>query len=261
MVTLTKAPYMEINVPYFIVLLMRILVAGPAIGGILFVLLAAAFGTERIFLAGLELLFSEDSLPYAACSVLVLYYAWSSYSSFTNKYQDLAFALFKQYKKSEDQNYDARLLNTTDQVQQNTGAEYDDNLIKIPKELFLMACEELMPIRDNVCKTVLWVTIIFSFVFLVFSIAMLSNVGATPIMKALFTVLTGILPKIVSIYIDGGRQRIIEAMITDHRIPKILREYFKKTSRSYQGQDNYGADVDETLSQNMNEENIELIIT
>ena len=80
-------------------------------------------------------------------------------------------------------------------------------------------------------------------------------------MKALFTILTGILPKIVAIYIDGGRQRKIEAMITDQRIPRILREYFKKASRSYKGQDrDYGADVDETLSQNMNEENIELII-
>ena len=261
-VTLTKARYTGINVPYFIVPPMRILVTGPAIGGIVFVLLAAGLGTVTIFLEGLKPLFSaEDSLPYVACFVLVLYYAWSSYSSFTNKYQDLSFALFKKYKKSEDKKFDARSLNSTDQVQENIGAEYDDNLMKIPKELFCMACEELMPIRDDVCILFLKFTGIFCFVFLLFSITMLSNVGTTPIMKALFTILTGILPKIVAIYIDGGRQRKIEAMITDQRIPRILREYFKKASRSYKGQDrDYGADVDETLSQNMNEENIELII-
>ena len=124
-----------------------------------------------------------------------------------------------------------------------------------------MACEEFMPIRENVCVLFLKVTTIVSFVFLVFLTAMLINVGATPIMKALFTFLTGIVPKIVAIYIDGGRQRKIEDMINDQRIPKILREYLKKASRSCQGSDNYGADVNETLPQNVNEENIQLIIT
>jgi len=123
-----------------------------------------------------------------------------------------------------------------------------------------MACEELMPIRDNVCVLVLKVTIIVSFVFLVFSIAILTNVGATPVMKAFLTFLTGIFPKIVAIYIDGGRHRKIEDMITEQRIPRILREYFKKALRSCQVRDNYGADANETLSQNVNEENIELII-
>jgi len=132
--------------------------------------------------------------------------------------------------------------------------------MKIPKELFCMACEELMPIRNNVCVLILKVTIIVSFVFLAFLTAMLIKVGATPVMKALLTFPTGIVLKIVAIYIDGGRQRKIEAMITDQKIPKIFRAYFKKASRSYQGCDNYGAGVNETLPQNVNEENIELII-
>lgn len=182
---------------------------------------------------------------------------------FTNKYQDLAFALFKHYKKSQEQSFDARALNRTDQVQENIGAEYEDNSMKIPKQLFRMACEEFMPIRENVCVMFLKVTTIVSFGFLAFLTAILINVGATPVMKALFTFLTGIVPKIVAIYIDGGRQRKIEDMINDQRIPKILREYFKKASRSCQGRDNYGADVNETLTlpQDVNEENFQLIIT
>jgi len=249
-----------INVPNFISLAVTYCCTVPATLGALYVLIFAGIGTTIVLLVGVQLLFSEESLPYVACFVLVLYYAWSSYSSFTNKYQDLAFALFKHYKKSQDQKFDVRALNSTDQVQENIGADYEDNLMKIPKELFRMACEELMPIRENVCVLLLKVTIIVSFVFLVFLTAMLINVGATPVMKALLTLLTGIVPKIVAIYINGSRQRKIEDMFTDQKIPKILREYFRKASRSCQGPDNYGADVNETLSQNVNEENIELII-
>ena len=247
-----------INVPSFIDLAVRYCFTIPATLGALYFVIFAGLGATIALQTGFQLLFFEEILPYVACVVLVLYYAWSSYSSFTNKYEDLAFELFKHYKKSEDQNYDAESLNSTDQVQVNIGAEYDDSM-KIPKDLFLMACEELMPIRDNVCVLVLKVITIVTFVFLVFLTAMLINVGATPVMKALFTFLTGIFPKIVAIYIDGGRQRKNEAMITDQRIPKILREYFKKASRSCYGQDNNGADVNETLLENVNEENISLI--
>ena len=249
-----------INVPSGIDLAVRFSCFFPALLGELCLLIFAGAGTTFALLDGLELLFSEDSLPYVACFVLVLFYAWSSYSSFTNKYQDLAFALFKHYKKSQDQKFDASLLNSTDQVPENIGAEYEDNSMKIPKELFRMACEELMPIRNNVCVLVLKVTLIVSFVFLVFSIAILIEGGTTPLMTALLTFGTGIFPKIVAIYIDGGRQSKIEAMTTDQKIPKILREYFKKASRSCQGRDNNGAEVDETIPQNVNEENIELII-
>lgn len=248
-----------INVPSLKVV--NIFCIVPATLGALYVLIFAGIGTIVVLLVGFELLFSEESLPFVVCFVLVLYYAWSSYSFFTNKYQDLAFALFKHYKKSQGQSFDARALNSTDQVQENIGAEYEDNSMKIPKQLFRMACEEFMPIRENVCVMFLKVTTIVSFVFLAFLTAILINVGATPVMKALFTFLTGIVPKIVAIYIDGGRQRKIEDMINDQRIPKILREYFNKASRSCQGRDNYGADVNETLPQDVNEENFQLIIT
>ena len=40
----------------------------------------------------------NESLPYVACSVLVLYYLWSCYSAFTSKYQNLGLTLYKHYK-------------------------------------------------------------------------------------------------------------------------------------------------------------------
>ena len=260
-VSLCKTRNTVVNVPKFISFVIVYCCTVPAILGALYVLTFAGFGTTVGLLVGFQLLFFEESLPFVACFVLVFYYAWSSYSSFTNKYQDLGFALFKHYKRSQDQNFNARALTSTDQVQENIDAEDEDNSMRIPKQLFRMACEELMPVRENVCLLVLKVTIIVSFVSLVFLTAMLINVGATLGTKVLFAFLTGIVPKIVAIYIDGGRQRKNEDMITDRKIPKILREYFKEASRSCQGHDNHGEDINETLPKNVNEENIDLVIT
>ncbi len=257
---LCRARFAAINVPFVIAWIMRTFVSSLATGGLLTIITFAGVRTLFAILSGIKLLFSDESLPYVACIVLVLYYVWSSYSSFTNNYQDLAFALFKHYKKSRHDRSVAMAANTN-QVQVNI-TDYEDDVIKIPKELFHMACEELMPIREGFCKMILKITVITSFVFLVFSIAMLRSGGATPVMKALFTFLTGLFPKILAFYIDGGRQKQIEAMVTDEKIPKILHEYIKKAtgnSRSNQGQENSGADDDEVILLDDNEENFALI--
>ena len=61
-------------------------------------------------------------------------------------------------------------MTTTDPIQaENTSSpEGNGNVVKIPKELFDMACEELMPIREGVCNLFLKVFLILSFVFLAF---------------------------------------------------------------------------------------------
>ena len=64
-----------------------------------------------------------------------------------------------------------------------------------------------------------------SFVILVFSVAVLLNVDATPIMRALIAFLTASFPKIVAIYQDGGKQKKIKAMIAEEKIPEIVQEY------------------------------------
>lgn len=112
---------------------------------------------------------------------------------------------------------------------------------------------------------ILKITIIASFVFLVFSTAMLRTGGATPVTRALLTFLTGLFPKILAIYIDGGRQMKIKAMVADEKIPKIVQEYIKQTKRttgtcsSNQAQDNFGTDGDEVILLNENEENSALV--
>jgi len=76
--------------------------------------------------------------------------------------------------------------------------------MKTPRELFHMACEELMPLSESVCVLILKVTITVSFVLFVFSLIMLHNVSATPVMRALLTFLSGSLPKNITIYMDWG---------------------------------------------------------
>ena len=152
-----------INVPSFLNLAVHYCFTVPAALGALCVITLAGMSTTLALLVCSLLLFSEKLLPYVACVVLVLYYVWNSYSSFANKYQDLAFELFKHYKRSQDQRFDELVLNAKDQVQITIAAEYQDNSMKIPKELFLMACEDFLPIRDSVCALVLKVTIIVSF--------------------------------------------------------------------------------------------------
>ncbi len=66
----------------------------------------------------------------------------------------------------------------------------------------------------------------------------------------------------MAIYIDGGRQKRIEAMATDEKIPKIMQEYIcgtTETSLSNEGQDHRSAHDDEVLLLDVDKENIELV--
>ena len=88
----------------------------------------------------------------------------------------------------------------------------------------------------------------------------MSNISATPAMRAFLTFASGSLPKIVAIYMDGRRKKKIEALTADEKIPLIVQEYIETISAVKQGQENNGVDVDEMMSQNANVENIELAI-
>ena len=240
------------------------LIASTAFLGAVGLLIFAGFGASVAITLAFFLLLVEESLPFVACFVLVLYYLWSSYSSFTDKYQDLGLALFKHYKsyKTSRHSQVTDMMLNTNSLPENTrnAVGNKDDLMKIPKELFRMVCEELMPIRESVGVLILKVTLIVSFVFFVFSLIMLFKVSATPAMRAFLTFASGSLPKIVAIYMDGRRRKKIEALTADEKIPFIVLEYIEAISAVNQGQENNGVDVDEIMSQNANEENIELAI-
>ena len=171
-------------------------------------LLLAAYGALNTFVGVFLLSFSEEHVPYVACSDFVLYYIWSSYSSFKKEFQELALALYDCYKDSKRTQLQD-VPSTPDQLLKLTRNTDDlDNVIAISKELFQMACEEHSPLREGVCKLILKITAI-SFVFIVFSLAMVFRFDTTPLMKTLLTFLTLESPKIVAIYIGGGWQKYI----------------------------------------------------
>lgn len=197
------------------------------------VLFEAACGfTTAIAILFYMLLFFEKGLPYLVCFVLFFYYLWSSYSSFTNKYHDLSLMLFKVYKQTQQ---DDEIFGEEPQMDlekllcmpcNSFSKRYE---VKIPVELLNMACEELMPIREGVCILLLKVTLILSFVYLTFLLILRFDFGATPVMQALATFFTGSFPKILAIYFDGKRQRRLEYTVIEENVPKIVRDYMKRT--------------------------------
>ena len=227
--------------------------ATPALLGLWWLMMLASLGGLITFLSAFVLLLSEEGLPYVACLVLVFYYLWSSYSSFTDKYQDLALELFKHYKsyKTSERSKVTDIPLNTDSLLENTQNAIGnrDSVLKIPRKLFYVACEQLMPISGSVCVLILKVTTLVSFVFLVFAVAISRNEGATPVMRTLIAFLTGSFPKIVAIYLKGGNQKKIKAMIAEERIPKIVQEYIRGTSVASQQQVNRGSDVDASANQ------------
>ena len=115
----------------------------------------ASVGILITLLSVFVLVLSEERLPFVACFGLPVYYLLSSCSSFTSKYQDLALAIFKQYKSYKKSRHGqvTDLTINTDSLLENTqnAADNKDNELKIPQKLFYMACEQLMPVRESFC--------------------------------------------------------------------------------------------------------------
>ena len=191
--------------------------------------------------------FSEENLPYVACFVFVLYYIWSSYSCFKKTYHELALALYDCYKDSKRTQFQD-VPSTSDQLPKLPNNTHDlDNLIAIPKELFEMACEKLSPLREGVCILILKITVIVSFVFIVFSLAMVFSFDTTPLLKTLLTFLTLSFPKIVAIYIDGGWKKKLRARAMKEKVPKIVEKFIIETSMTTRRPKDRNANSDEVI--------------
>ena len=216
--------------------------------GAVILLLSAAFGTLFALRNVFELSFSEEHLPYVTCFVFVLYYIWSNYSHFTKTYHELALALFY-YKKSLRQNQVKYVPHNSNQLQNLPSTADNDleNIMAIPKRLFDMACEELMPLREGVCILILKIILIVSSVLIVFSLTILSTSETTPLMKTLLTFLTLSFPKIVAIYVDGGWQEDLRAKVVEEKVPIIVEKFLSETSETNRGQRGRNVKTDEVI--------------
>ena len=200
------------------------------------------------------LLFPEQSLPIVACILLICYYFWSIYSSFANKYYDLSLIIFDFYKSEKDQ------ISSEELCSEGSTNFTDDRdiVLKIPKDLFDMACEELWPVREAVCLLLLKVILISTFIFLIFYLSMKLDIDVRPLAKTVLAFVTGLIPKFFLAYFDGNRHKRIEALAVKETVPKIIQKYLKRFN---DGQSNLGADHQEaSLAIQGNEENIEIHI-
>ena len=169
------------------------------------------------------LLFSQKGLPFAACFLLFCYYLFSNYSSFTDRYHDLSLTIFNCYKKQTDQiSHDEVDINTTNN---RSDDKHNGGVVKIPKGLFDIACEVLMPIREALCYFFFKVVFISSFLFIVFYLTMRLDFGVKPLTKTVVAVLIGLFPWIICKYFEGERQKRVEALIIDEKAPKIVEAY------------------------------------
>ena len=240
-------------------LLLDFIVAGLCLiswAGTFILLLVAASGAQnalkRVFLLSL----SEEHLPYLAYFVSVLYYIWSSYSSFTETYHEFALALYDCYKDSKRTQVQDVPITSDQQPELPTNTHDLDNVVAIPKELFGMACEKLLPLREGVYTLILKVTVIVSTVFIMFSWVTASSFDTTPLMKTLLVFLTVVFPKIVDIYIDGEWQKKMRERIMKEKVPKIVDKFINETSMTTQAQGDRNANNDE--ENNVNEDRISL---
>ena len=228
----------------------------PVLLGAIFLGLFVSLGVLLTFFLAftLILLFPEQSLPIVACILLICNYFWSIYNSFANKYHDLSLIIFEFYKSEKDQ------ISSEELCSEGSTNFTDDRdiVLKIPKDLFDMACEELWPVREAVCLLFLKVILIFTFIFLIFYLSMKLDIDVRPLAKTVLAFVTALIPKIFLAYFDGNRHKRIEALAVKETVPKIIQKYLKRFN---DGQSNLGADHQEaSLAIQGNEENIEIHI-
>ena len=204
------------------------------------------------------LLFPEQSLPIVACILLICYYFWSIYNSFANKYHDLSLIIFDFYKSEKDQISNEELELCTEGSNNSRSTGDRDIVLKIPKDLFDMVCEELWPVKEAVCLLLLKVILISIFIFLIFYLSMKLDIDVRPLAKTVLAFVMGLIPKIILAYFDGNRRKRIEILAVKETAPKIIQKYLKRFNG---GQSNLGADhLEASLAIQENEKNIEIHI-
>ena len=99
-----------------------------------------------------------------------------------------------------------------------------NNVKRITRALFDMACEELMPIRKSVCTLFLEATLSVLLVFLGFSLATILTLP--PAIKALFIFAVGLIPIIIVTTFPDWRRRNFEAEQFDKNVLEIAKTFF-----------------------------------
>lgn len=189
---------------YMVLLLLDVCVSVLAMCGAVVLLKSAVLGVALFF--HLVFVFAMQNLPFAACSILALYYVWCSYSSFTKQYKDLATTLLESYESE---------LFLRDEI-------------TIPKVFYDKACKELMPVAVHVRKLAFKIILHLIFTFLLFSLSTLLDFSA--INKTLTIVFVWSASRMMTFLFDGRKQSNIEVASMDDKTRQIVGEYIFQTN-------------------------------
>lgn len=191
---------------------------------------------------------SPGYLPVATLVVVVAFYCWRCYTSFTRKYQNLAIKPYKHRKTNAQSGQDQQVNPREDEVP------------VIPKKLFEKACEDLMPVRESVCIVVVKLLSLLTFFFVIFAVIM-ETPHASDRVKATATFFSASVPKIIEMVFskDSGLEKLEDELL-DKKVKSIVDEYPSRTENSSNGGDTSvenSCNSDETTIEN---ERIELLI-
>ena len=166
-------------------------------------------------------------LPIATLVVVVSFYCWKCYSSFSRKYRNLALKLYKHggYK-----------TNIQIDVGQQVNLEVDKVPV-IPKDLFEKACQDLMPLTESISLLVVKLVSLLTFVFVVFAVIM-ETPDASDRAKAAATFLTALVPKIIEMVLnkDPGMEKLDDDVF-DEKVKHIVKQYRSTTESNSNGGD------------------------
>ncbi len=153
---------------------------------------------------------------YIAINIIVWHILWSCYSSFTNIYDDLL----------------SKLLNACSENHANELHQYKEgDVINIPEELFVSACDKLVPITVSVKKLCMHLVFWIVFLFFVFSFIMASSTGTDiPDIKVLsvtVTFLVVIHPTIWDFLLSRGKKKERKDAVLKEKVKHHVDAYFK----------------------------------
>ena len=185
------------------------------------------------------ILTSVPNLPYGTFYIVIAYYVWSCYRSFTTKYNHLALKLYKHYKPSAQNVDNMSTRPNSGNGEQHGEAEQvvtprEGELRVIPKKVFRRACKELMPVRQSLGLFVVQFILIFAFFFVVFAVIMETpDAKASDQVKATATFLTAIVPKIIEIvYNKDSEMQKFNDEFQDKNIKSIVDNYSSTTQNN-----------------------------
>lgn len=181
------------------------------------------FMLANAFIKTLETILSLENLPSLTLLVLTSYYCSSSYYSFTGKYDDLAAKVYSFLKKRVQQDRD------------NENALYlieHNNKKAIPKRLFDRACQETVPLAENLCKFLFRIVIILISFYLIYTIVKETS-DVPDRMKNTATFLVAVTPMIMKIVVPKkedkthNKMKELQQEEIDEQIESIVDEYYQ----------------------------------